>query len=139
MKKIAFSLVAVLLLSCNTSSKQESVIDVKSADLTYMTIRMDDGKVWKANKETTESITTMLNYTIAFDGDYALLKMNLEKEFQNMFLKCTMTGEAHNQLHNYLAPMIEMFDGIGNSDKNMANQSIDKLKIHLSAYSLFFE
>lgn len=38
-------------------------------------------------------------------GDVAGLTGNLEKEFSGILEKCTMKGEAHEQLHNYLLPL----------------------------------
>ncbi|MBK8950167.1 MAG: hypothetical protein IPM68_15340 [Flavobacteriales bacterium] len=39
------------------------------------------------------------------NGDPKALKTALEEEFGLIFERCTMEGEAHNQLDNYLLPI----------------------------------
>ena len=50
-----------------------------------------------------------------------------------------MTGEAHNQLHNYLIPMVALFEDIAKDDAEVSTLAVEKLKLHLQGYSLFFE
>jgi len=107
-------------------------------------LSLDNGKVWLANPETTSGIKNMAEIMNSFTdkeeiGAYSILKENLETEFGLIFQNCTMTGEAHNQLHNYLHPIIEMLEGIGSSDLNTCKTNFDKLKEHLAEYSNYFE
>jgi hypothetical protein len=64
------------------------------------------------------------------------LKSSLENEFQMIFQKCTMKGEAHEQLHNYLLPLKEKLNGI-NSPLDTAK--INEIKIYLSEYQNYFK
>ncbi len=123
-------LVSLLFSSCNSS--------VKVSDLTYMEIVLDNGKQWTANAETTQGVKNMLVLSQEFSSDYQALHSNLVEEFQALFINCTMTGEAHNQLHNYLLPMVAMFDDISKAEASVSEPALEKLTIHLSAYSLFF-
>ena len=71
-------------------------------------VRIENGEKWIANPETTEGISNMQNLVSTFKpGEHSLenrqeLKNKLDDEFKNIFKQCTMKGEAHNQLHNYL-------------------------------------
>jgi hypothetical protein len=95
------------------------------------------GQRWIANPETTSGIATMVATLQAFDpakGDASALKAALEEEFGLIFERCTMTGEAHNQLHNYLIPIhhaLREFDG------NNAHQR-EALAAHLATYATYF-
>ena len=61
---------------------------------------------------------------------YASLKKELEEEFTTIFEKCTMKGEAHNQLHNYLKPMIAFFEGLESSDLKFCKANFEKMETH---------
>jgi len=71
--------------------------------------------------------------------DYKNLKLNLEKDFSEIFQKCTMKGESHNQLHNYLKPMLPMFDAFESEDASIRSSNLSKMKRHLSGYTNYFE
>ncbi len=107
-------------------------------------LSLNNGELWTANHETTFGINSMISLMDSFSEKesvdaYTILKNKLEEEFNMIFQKCTMTGESHNQLHNYLQPMTEMFDGIGSSDLNVCQTNFDKLNKHLAEYSNFFK
>ena len=129
--------IAILFASCTTSTQQTKPVSI--SDLNYMEISLENEKPWIANIETTEGIANMLSFVQEFSGDYTTLHADLEQEFQSLFLKCSMTGEAHNQLHNYLIPMVAYFEDIAKDDAEVSAPAISELEIHLRAYSLFFE
>ena len=70
---------------------------------------------------------------------YTTLKDGLEADFTELFQKCTMKGEPHNQLHNYLFPFIDLFDGLTSTDLDICKKSFYDLNIHLKEYSDYFE
>ena len=107
-------------------------------------IVLDNGKPWIANPETTKGINNMILLMDAFkDSDdrkaYKNLASNLSDEFQMIFKNCTMEGEAHNQLHNYLLPMKDLFDGLNSTEVSVQKQSFETLKAHLMAYPNYFQ
>ena len=106
---------------------------------------MDHGKPWKANAETTSGIASMQLIVGKYQGrtltpaQMAEMKTQLETEFQAIFDRCTMTGEAHNQLHNYLLPMKTMMDELDQGDAASMEHRMEELKNHLSNYKNYFE
>jgi len=96
------------------------------------------GLRWIANPETTSGIATMAATLQEFDpakGDAYALKAALEEEFGLIFERCTMEGEAHNQLHNYLIPIhhaLREFDGNNAQDR-------EALAAHLATYATYFQ
>ena len=107
-------------------------------------VSLDNGKIWTANPETTSGINNMIKIMKGFSDResvvaYAELNKNLQNEFGLIFERCTMTGEAHNQLHNYLVPMKDMFAGLISSDINTCKTNYEKLANHLHEYSNYFE
>lgn len=107
-------------------------------------LQLNNGNLWEANLETTAGIDNMKLLIKSFsEGDnmeaYATVKQNLEKEFGTIIAKCTMTGEAHNQLHKYLVPMKDLFDGLAASDLDTRKSSLNKINTHLEAYTKYFK
>lgn len=103
-------------------------------------VRLDNGEKWKANAETTEGIDNMLlavNNTADSEApDYLALKDNLEKEFMVILEKCTMTGESHDQLHNYLLPLKAKYDQL---EASSTKHDIEELSDYLNSYRNYFK
>ncbi len=100
-------------------------------------VTLDNGQRWKANPETTSGIANMVGILNAYEpasGDPKALKAALEEEFGLIFERCTMTGEAHNQLHNYLLPIHQALRDFEGSDAQRA-----ALGAQLAAYGNYFE
>ena len=124
------------------ASKTEQTID--SPDESENVLTLDNGKLWSANSETTSGIKNMISLMNFFEekdnlNAYAALNKNLEKEFGTIISKCTMKGEAHNQLHNYLVPMKSLIKGLKSSELNICKENYNKLNIHLAKYITYFK
>ncbi len=105
---------------------------------------LNSGELWIANMETTQGIDNMIALMSSFSDKesveaYAKLKINLDKEFGSILKKCTMKGESHDQLHNFLVPMQEMFEGLASSDLKICKDSYDTLNDHLKEYPKYFK
>ncbi len=131
-KLISVIVITLLIYSCGHNSHGESVVT------------LNNGSKWKANPETTTGINNMVQLMNSFtqtedSSSFIELESNLSNEFNLIFKNCTMKGEAHNQLHNYLFPMKELFEGLKTNDLNSQKENFDKLKTHLASYSIYFE
>jgi hypothetical protein len=105
---------------------------------TTPTVTLDDGQRWNANPETTTGIANMvalIDKQTAAPGDAKAVKAALEEEFGLIFERCTMTGEAHNQLHNYLIPIHQRLSGFDASDPTQ----LKEMKSYLGTYGDFFQ
>lgn len=108
-------------------------------------VQLDNGRRWQANPETTSGIAKMQAILARHEegtSDAAArqsLREELEAAYQNIFKQCTMKGEAHNQLHNYLLPMNPLFEKINGADAAESEAAIRKLKEHLAEYAAYFE
>lgn len=103
-------------------------------------VELDNGEKWEANAETTEGINKMLalvnDAKVNDNPDYTGLKANLDAEFMTVLEKCTMTGESHDQLHNYLLPLKAKFETLqATSDKHI----IEDLDTYLLTYQNYFK
>lgn len=128
----------LLVISCKNSEKETHLLPEA------MGIQLNNNQPWEANIETTQGIIAMQNAMNAFTekeeiSGYKNLKTQLEKEFATLVAKCTMTGEAHDQLHAFLMPMKEYFNKLDASDVKEAKEGFTKLENHLSYYTTYFK
>ena len=106
-------------------------------------VELNDGKQWEANPETTTGVEKMKDLINEFNVNsdqpaYSALHDRLDEEFKTIFAKCTMTGEAHNQLHNYLHPMRGYIDGLVVADEETRHRSLEMLNARLDEYPSYF-
>lgn len=153
MKKANFLIITlfatILVVSCNSekTKKQEIAVPVQTEEESHESeavLTLNNGDLWMANAETTEGIQKMLQLITNFNESenieaYPKLKTTLEAEFGTIISKCTMKGEAHDQLHNYLLPMKPLFKDLAAEDLATCKAGLEKLTKHLSEYSAYFK
>jgi cell division protein ZapA (FtsZ GTPase activity inhibitor) len=151
MKKITILTVAflttILVVSCNQNKKQQTAEPAQSAEESHESegvLKLNNGDLWMANVETTEGIQRMSRLVANFTDTenieaYPELKAKFEAEFGAIISKCTMTGEAHDQLHNYLLPMKPLFKDLTAEDLATRKSALEKMAKHLSEYSAYFK
>ncbi|MDO9276833.1 MAG: hypothetical protein Q7T92_14970 [Lutibacter sp.] len=151
MKKITILSVTILatllIVSCNQNKKQQSAEPIQTIEESHESekvLQLNNGDLWMANAETTEGIQKMTQLMANFTATENMeasreLKSTLEAEFGNIISKCTMTGAAHDQLHNYLLPMKPLFKDLAAEDLETRKSGLEKLTKHLSEYSAYFK
>ncbi|KAA3622606.1 MAG: hypothetical protein DWQ02_25785 [Bacteroidetes bacterium] len=164
-KIVLFFFLAIAFVACDTNNSAEPGVETESApeskesnkstmipgapDLgspAAAAVKLDNGKKWKANVETTEGINKMMtsvkkaivSETANIDA-YRKLGASLQQDFNEIFQKCTMTGEAHDQLHNYLLPMVDMVKTFEQKDLASCEKMLPQMKEHLGSYYAYFE
>lgn len=105
-------------------------------------IQLNDGNPWKANYETIEGINKMTsrleNLPIDAEG-YQALGDSLKADFNTIITECTMKGEAHEQLHQFLMPLRNDIGILSAGDKGEYEEAVIEIKKHLSMFSTYFE
>ena len=143
MKYLTIIAVIIFMTSCgNQAPKQkseEAVVHEAQADV----VTLVDGKKWKVNFATNKGIRNMKELMGSINNDSKLsdfreLGENLQKEFREIFTRCDMTGEAHNQLHNYLHPMAAWFKELKEGDLTQCQSTTKALNEHLKKYDAYF-
>ncbi len=103
-------------------------------------VTLNNGAKWQANAETTAGISNMLSLINAHlnneNSDLKTLAQNLEKEFTDILQKCTMTGEAHNQLHNFLLPLKDKIELL---KQNQKIEAVNDIQSYLNTYNTYFQ
>jgi hypothetical protein len=137
---------SLFLVSCQSpeANKEMEEIKVEHSFSQESGIQLNNGLQWMANAETTDGIGKMLTRTKNFSQEssheeYIALSDSLNADFSMIFKKCTMKGEAHNQLHNYLLPMRNMMRDVADSSEDVRLSALDQLQTHLSDYGSYFQ
>ncbi|MEX2596003.1 MAG: hypothetical protein WEC59_03660 [Salibacteraceae bacterium] len=108
-----------------------------------LNVELNEGEKWKANQETTDGIKAMQDKVSAFENNQTQSGMELHlallNDFQMIFAKCTMKGNAHEQLHNYLIPLRSLLVPLQDCSKENCEDELPAVKSHLSAYHDYFE
>ncbi len=107
-------------------------------------IQLDNGKRWIANPETKTGIENMISIMSSFEekdnvDGFGPLTESLKSEFSMIFKKCTMTGEAHNQLHNFLLPIKGLLETLPSNNLNQSQERYDKLNNDLKEFNKYFK
>lgn len=140
MKKVCSLAALSLLMACQQNSTSPDVKDAgpveshKHHHHTHVEVKLNNGERWKANKETTEGIENMQKLISEFNPEqksYEGLQLELQEEFRLIFKRCTMKGESHDQLHNYLIPLKEKLEKVEAS-------SLDEIEAYLKTYKNYF-
>lgn len=142
--------VCLLSASCGQEKKDQEHTDAHAAEhathdhaaeLSATKVQLNHGEKWQANVETTDGIKRMQSLCAGYSGqdpDAADLANDMQTAYQEIFDKCTMTGAAHDQLHNYLLPL-------GTHLKELAactsgcKEHVEHIQAYLASYGQYFE
>ena len=119
---------------------KETRASAKKAEL-----HLNDGEKWTSNPETTNGIKQMIgliNIEIKEDSiaNYNEIGQKLNTEMKTIFSECTMKGEAHEQLHLYLIPLVKQFRELEEAETiKSAILSQKNILAHLNEYADYFE
>lgn len=141
--KLVLTLVILGLFSCQQKSNhKEAIIETtmeQEDDFQFPAVSLNEGQLWEANAETTQGIKNMQqlmeNYSTLNSNPEELIN-EMKTEFAMIFKKCTMTGEAHEQLHNYLIPLKTKIESLS---EGINDENTDELKEYLKDYFSYFQ
>lgn len=137
MKSIIFSIIlaAMLVAGCNSHHHSE-----EGAKVT-----LNNGERWEANSETTQGVARMQEILSRYEGQEpdapACRKAatELQEALNNIFKQCTMKGDAHEQLHNFLIPISKLVKQLEAENLNECKDAMHTLRTHLGSYATYFK
>jgi len=140
-----FTMIFILgfIHSCMNQTKekqQQTEIEVsKNSE-----VQLNHGNRWSANPETTKGIESMISMMEDFKKlddieAYKELSKQLTAEFSSIFRRCTMTGKAHIQLHNFLLPIKDLLGSLDSPDLIECKKIYLELKSILKNYTTYFK
>lgn len=110
-------------------------------------VQLDNGKKWKADQQTNEGVAKMQALVASFKketpnpgvDDYKRINAQLQAELNDLLKKCSMTGDAHHQLHNFLVLVIKDLNTLKEDDLKSSEAAFGNMEKNLFSYINFFE
>ena len=134
------------LFSCNDKANNKSAETSQATETEVHehsngeTIQLNDGQKWKVDVDMMAHIRTMENDVTSFDKEtpenYQLLADNLKKKLDLLTSNCTMKGQAHDELHKWLLPYIELVEDFS---KDRSNENLAKIQESFTTFNQYFE
>ncbi len=146
--KLLITLLLVILISSCKKDSQKSVSNTGETEdislLDTLTLKLNGGEKWIANNETQIGIVKMDSIIKKFKNDetnnYLGLGNDLSKQTNFIIKSCNMTGEAHDQLHVVLVPMLDEISILKESENTEESKTaLGELELLIKAYYSHFE
>ncbi len=136
-KHLIIILLATFVLGCkNENSQSETSSAIHLEGLT-----LNNNQKWIANKEThigMKRIDSILENNTSYNGK--TLGESLSRQTSYIIKSCNMKGEAHDQLHLVLVPMLEIITDLKNLDNNLlVKQNTITIKQLTTTYFQYFK
>lgn len=145
---IAAAVTTMLFISCGDNSHESghSDVDAYSSHSVPTTpsdgVRLNNGHKWKMDDHTRSSFAKMADSflkTDYFSMEGEGLKKagaDLQDNINELIKGCTMTGDAHDQLHMYLTGYIAAVASLSESGRI---EDAEKIRGYLEKYVEYFE
>lgn len=142
MKAILASIFLILLInSCTNQS--DSKENTESNKHTYR-LELVNNEKWKVNKEMMVHIENMESDIEAVSKqtspNFKELGSNLDENIGLLTSNCTMTGKAHDELHKWLLPFIDLVKDLNAVDsKEDQMQSFKAIQESMNEFNMYFK
>ena len=144
------ALIVLFSSACNNTSINQQTEKTTTKEASHeehhssSPLKLNNGTKWQANAETTAGISNMKKLVSELPAnpaqkDYVTLQENLVTELNMIFQKCTMTGEAHEQLHYFLIPIKDLLNQLSQDTPAKSGEVTEQIRTHLDEYNQYFE
>lgn len=130
-------LAAFFLFSCNGKAKNETTDAEIHQHSKQEALQLNDGKKWKVDDNMMLLIRKMeKQVATANPENYQLLVDNLAQNIDKLTSNCTMEGQAHDELHKWLLPLIETVKDFA---KDKSTEHFTAIKNSFVTFNQYFE
>ena len=153
MKKITILIpvISLFLFSCGNASKEKSKEETETVtheehqhNYEMQTIELNNGEKWKVDANMITHIRNMENDIVAFakveQKDYKSLSEKLKSNIDLLTSNCTMKGKAHDELHKWLLPYIDLVKELSEAkDETEASKHFENIQISFTTFNQYFQ
>lgn len=149
MNKLKITTIAMatfFLFSCNDKAKNETVESNQTTEVEVHNhsedeaIQLDGDKKWKVDDNMMAHIRNMEKDIASFDNskpeNYQVLADNLKENLDLLTSNCTMKGQAHDELHKWLLPYLDLVD---NFSKDKSAEQFTEIQNSFTTFNQYFE
>lgn len=111
-------------------------------------IILNNGEKWKVDEHMLRFIRTIETDVVKFSSfegekklpDYISLSAQIEMNLDSLTSNCTMTGQAHDELHKWLLPFLDLNDYFSSTETvDEADSLYTEIKTSFAEFNLYFE
>ena len=153
MKKITILIpvISLFLFSCGNTSNEKSKEQTETVtheehqhNDEMQTIELNNGVKWKVDANMITHIRNMENDIISFytveQKDYKSLAEKLQSNIDLLTSNCTMKGKAHDELHKWLLPYIDLVKELSEAkDETEASKQFQNIQTSFTAFNQYFQ
>lgn len=153
MKKIIILIpvISLFLFSCGNTSKEKPKEQTETVthkehqhDEESEIIELNNGKKWKVDANMLVHIRNMENDVISFDKveqkDYKSLGEKLQSNIDLLTSNCTMKGKAHDELHKWLLPYIDLVKELSEAkNETEAEKQFQNIQTSFTTFNQYFQ
>ena len=153
MKKITILIpvISLFLFSCGNTSKEKSKEETETVtheehqhNVEMQTIELNNGEKWKVDANMITHIRNMENDIISFSTveqkDYKSLAEKLQSNIDLLTSNCTMKGKAHDELHKWLLPYIDLVKELSEAkDETEAAKQFENIQTSFTTFNQYFQ
>lgn len=150
LKLISVALLSLVLFSCNNTSKETPIAKEESTQESEhhhdesVAIELNNGEKWSVDKDMMVHIRNMEKDVVAFgkntEKDYVALSKKLLANIDLLTSNCTMTGKAHDELHKWLLPYIDLVGELETAENDTeAAEIFEKVEQSFHTFNEYFK
>ena len=150
-KIILIPAIALFLFSCGNASneKSEDLSEIETHDEHHHddeseAIELNNGEKWQVNANMITHIRNMENDVVSYakveQKDYKSLSEKLQSNIDLLTSNCTMKGKAHDELHKWLLPYIDLVKELSEAkDETEASKHFENIQISFTTFNQYFQ
>ena len=153
MKKITILIpvISLFLFSCGNTSNEKSKQQTETVtheehqhNAEIQNIELNNGEKWEVDANMITHIRNMENDVISFakveQKDYKSLSEKLQSNIDLLTSNCTMKGKAHDELHKWLLPYIDLVKELSEAkDETEAEKQFQNIQTSFTAFNQYFQ
>jgi len=153
MKKITILIpvISLFLFSCGNTSNEKPKEQTETAtheehqhNAEIQTIELNNGEKWKVDANMISHIRNMENDVISFakveKKDYKSLSEKLQTNIDLLTSNCTMKGKAHDELHKWLLPYIDLVKELSEAKvETEASKQFENIQTSFTTFNQYFQ
>jgi hypothetical protein len=151
MTRILIPIISLMFYSCSntsneTSKEQSQTIagDEHQHSHKTQTIELNNGEKWKVDSNMIIHIRNMENDVISIakleQKDYKSLAKKLQSNIDLLTSNCTMEGTAHDELHKWLLPYIDMVNQLSEiKNETEASKQFTNIQHSFTTFNQYFQ
>lgn len=153
MKKITILIpvIGLILFSCGNTSNEKSKEQTETVtheehqhNAEIQTIELNNGEKWEVDTNMITHIRNMENDVISFakveQKDYKSLSEKLQSNIDLLTSNCTMKGKAHDELHKWLLPYIDLVKELSEAKNEAeAEKQFQNIQTSFTTFNQYFQ